>query len=82
MSKPSPSFPEAARAEGIEMTVIVKYVVTEHGDVTNVHIIKGHPLLDAEVLRVVKGWRFSPAMYEGHPIAVFHVSRIPFALKK
>ena len=82
MSKPSPAYPEAARTEGIEMTVIVKYVVTEHGDVTNIRIIKGHPLLDAEVMRAVKGWRFTPAMHEGHPIAVFHVSRIPFALKK
>lgn len=82
LSKPSPVYPEAARTEGIEMTVVVKYVVTERGDVTNVRILKGHPLLDADVMRVVKSWRFSPAMHEGHPIAVFHVSRIPFVLKK
>jgi periplasmic protein TonB len=82
ISTPQPPYPEQARSDGVEATVVVRFVVTETGDVTNVTVVRGHPLFDAGVLATVKGWRFKPALHEGRPIASYRVARIPFKLKK
>ena len=71
----------ASPAKGIEATVVVKFVVTESGDVTGVTIVRGHPMFDAAVLAAVRSWRYQPAMFEGRPIRVYRVARIPFKLK-
>jgi periplasmic protein TonB len=80
ISNPQPIYPEEARGK-IEATVVVKFVVTETGDVSNVVIVKGHPLFDAAVLAAIRAWRFRPALFEGRPIPVFRVVRIPFKIK-
>jgi protein TonB len=61
--------------------VVVKYVVTESGEVTNVKVVRGHPMFDAAVLAAVRTWRFKPAALDGRPIAIFRVARFPFKLK-
>ena len=76
-----PAYPEDARRDGVEATVVVKFVVGEGGEVTNVSIMRGHPLFDAAVLAAVRSWRYRPAMFQGHPIQVYRVARIPFKLK-
>jgi TonB family protein len=48
-------YPSALIKEGVIGKVIVRFVVTKEGKVTNPEIIQGiHPLLDAEAMRVVK----------------------------
>jgi periplasmic protein TonB len=81
LSNPQPSYPEQARGAGVEATVVVKFVVTEAGDVTNVVIVRGHPLFDEAVLSAIRSWRYKPALFEGRPIPVYRVVRIPFKIK-
>lgn len=81
IAKTMPAYPDEARAQGIEAVVVVKFIVTEQGDVTDARIIKGHPLFDAIVLEAVKTWKFEPANVDGKPIAVFRVVKIPFRIK-
>jgi len=81
ISNPPPPYPAEARSEGIQATVVVKFVVTENGEVTNVTIVRGHPMFDAVVLATVRTWRFSPAMVDGKPISVYRSVRIPFKIK-
>jgi protein TonB len=59
----------------------VKFVVTETGAVTNIKVLKGHPLFDDVVKAAVATWTFEPAKYEGKPIAVYRVVKIPFRIK-
>ena len=48
-------YPDAARADGIEGKVYVRFVVTKTGEISNVEVQRSvHPLLDAEAVRVVK----------------------------
>ena len=81
LSNAQPSYPDAARSAGVEATVVVKFVVTEAGEVTQITIVRGHPMFDAAVLAAVKTWRYKPALVEGRPIQVYRVARIPFKLK-
>jgi protein TonB len=76
-----PDYPSDAKAAGIEGVVLVKYVVTETGAVTDVRVIKGPPELSPSCITAVKTWRFSPAMLEGKPVAVVRVARFPFKIR-
>ncbi len=47
-------YPQKAIEEGIQGRVLVDFIVTEKGKVTDVKVLKGvHPLLDEEAVRVV-----------------------------
>lgn len=78
LSRALPRFPEEARRAGVLATVTVRYVVREDGSVTDVVIVRGHPLLDAEVVRAVSAWRFSPATLDGRPVRVVRFAKLPF----
>jgi len=82
ISNSLPPIPEAARSAGIEATVVVRFVVTETGEVTNVTIVRGHPLFNDVVLATVKTWRYRPAIHEGRPVSTFKTVRIPFKAKR
>jgi len=77
----APSYPEAARAAGIEGRVILRIVISETGEVTSVTVMRGDPILAQAAVEVVKGWKFQPATLEGKPIAVFRIVPINFSSK-
>jgi periplasmic protein TonB len=80
-ANPIPGYPEAARAAGIEGKVILKLVISETGLVTSVQIMRGDPMLAEAAVKVVKQWRFTPAMLDGKPIAVFRILPLAFNSK-
>jgi periplasmic protein TonB len=81
LSNPAPAYPADAKAAGIEGTVVVKYVVTETGAVTNIQVVRGPPELHAAVIAAMRGWRFRPATLDGQPVAVSRVYRFPFRIR-
>lgn len=81
VAQPRPQPPAEFVAAGEDAVVVVKFEVTEAGDVTNVRIVKGHPLLDAAVLAAVRTWRFKPAMSQGKPVAYPKTVKLPFRIR-
>jgi protein TonB len=82
ISKTNPIQPASTIAAGIEGVVIVKYVVTETGAVTDVKVLKGPPELHDACLTAVKTWRFNPAKdVTGKVKAVTRIARFVFKLK-
>lgn len=81
IAKALPAYPEDARKQGVEAMVVVKFVVDEVGAVSNVKILKGHPLFDAAVLAAVRAWRFEPATLDGKPVRMARMVKIPFRLR-
>lgn len=65
-------YPKEAEEKNITGRVIVSFVVTATGDITNVNIVKPvHPSLDAEALRIVSGMpKWTPGMQSGKPVNV------------
>jgi protein TonB len=76
-----PRYPDSARREGIEGTVLLKTRVTERGLVETVQVERsaGHPDLDQAAVEAVRRWRFEPARRSGEPVAVW--VRIPVQYK-
>jgi periplasmic protein TonB len=76
-----PRYPDAARRQGAEGTVLLKARVTEHGRVDEVQIetSAGHPALDQAAVEALHRWRFEPARRGRDAIAVWVT--IPFQFK-
>jgi periplasmic protein TonB len=77
-----PEYPADAKAAGLEGTVVVRYVVNEQGDVTDVRAMKGPPELHAVCVAAVKAMRFKPALdADGKPVMVVRYMKFPFKLR-
>ena len=76
-----PEYPADARAAGREGQVILKIVVSERGEVTRVDVLRGDEPFAAAAIAAVKRWRYSPALVDGQPAAVFRIVKIPFRIK-
>lgn len=77
-------YPEAAKAKNIEGRVIVRFCVTDVGDIDRVSVLKGVDAeLDAEAARVVKSLpKFAPGKQGGKPVNVWYMVPITFGLSK
>lgn len=62
---PRPSYPEVARSEGWQGTVILRVLVDQEGRSRAVEVSRssGFEALDRAALETVKSWRFHPARY-------------------
>jgi protein TonB len=67
----APSYPDAARAAGIEGDVRLELVVGVSGAVESARVVRGigHGL-DEAALRAVRQFRFAPASKAGHAVRV------------
>ena len=81
VSMQAPDYPADAKAAGIEGTVIVRYVVTEEGEVEDVVALRGPPELVAVCVAAVESWRFMPAIKDGKPVAVHRMATFPFRIR-
>lgn len=55
-----PEYPEAARAQHIQGPVVLDVQVLPNGDVGNVNVISGAPVLASAAVSAVKQWRYQP----------------------
>ena len=67
-----PVYPEAAKAQGIEGWVRLRYDVTLDGRVENLAVVESSPpgVFDAAAMAAVAQWRYRAAVIHGSPSAV------------
>ncbi len=76
-----PEYPEMARKLGIEGLVLCAVTIDAEGSVTAVEVIASEsPMLDEAARRALLGWKFSPALQSGQPVASRVVVPVRFAL--
>jgi periplasmic protein TonB len=74
-----PAFPPSLRRAGALYVVSAKICVTRGGDVDSVSLLqRADPLLDDNVVRAVKGWRYRPLMADGIPVPFCYFGRFEF----
>ncbi len=57
---PNPEYAAMAKQMRIQGEVEVEIRITESGDVDNVKVVTGNPLLTSSVVKAVKDWKFTP----------------------
>jgi len=64
VSSPSPVYPETARRFRLSGVVKVQITIAPDGQVKDVKVIGGHPLLVNAVQDTLKNWKYAPASSE------------------
>ena len=77
-----PIYPELAKRARVETMVILEVNVDEEGNVANIRVVRGHPLLDAAATEAVKQWKYSPTLLNGEPVPVIATVTVIFKLGK
>ena len=65
-----PSYPTLARQAHISGTVIIDAVLDEHGNVVEMKVVSGPPLLIQAALDAVGRWKYEPTYLHDEPVSV------------
>ncbi len=65
-----PRYPPLAIQTHLQGTVIVDAIIDEHGDVVEVKVVSGPPLLIQSALDAVRGWKYEPTYLNDQPVPV------------
>jgi periplasmic protein TonB len=76
-----PVYSKIAIAARVSETVIMELVIDEEGNVANVTVLKGHPLLNDAAIRAVKQWKYSPTIQNGEPVQVLATVTVFFRIR-
>ncbi len=76
-----PAFTEQARRSDLQGTVAIQLIVDSQGNPQDAHVVRRLGMgLDEKAVEAVRQYRFKPAMYQGHPVAVQMVIEVDFRL--
>lgn len=68
--KVAPEYPEKARKQHIQGTVVLQATIGKEGDVENLQVISGDSMLAAASIEAVKQWKYKPYLVNGEPVEV------------
>lgn len=66
-----PAYSRMLRAAGVTGRVLLMVEVRRDGTVGEVKVRSGSAALAAAAIEAIRTWRFTPAKFEGHPVAVW-----------
>ena len=70
IQKIQPRYPALARQTRTQGEVVLDCVIDEHGNVTQMRLLSGHPLLVNAAFQAVRQWKYQPTLLNGVPVAV------------
>lgn len=82
IQKTAPRYPEEARSQHIEGTVLLAMEIGKDGSVCDLALISGHPLLAPSAIDAVRQWKYRPYLLNGTPIEVETQAQVNFTLTK
>jgi periplasmic protein TonB len=78
--KVPPSYPPLARQARIQGTVILQAQISKTGDIENLTLVSGHPMLAPAAIEAVKQWKYRPYLLNGEPVEVDTQVQVNFTL--
>ncbi|MGB7191610.1 MAG: energy transducer TonB [Acidobacteriaceae bacterium] len=76
-----PEFTDAARRANLQGIVSIQLIVDSRGNPQNIRVVRHLGMgLDQKAIEAVRQYKFSPAVYQGHPVAVQMVINVSFHL--
>ncbi|HTS04859.1 MAG TPA: TonB family protein [Candidatus Eisenbacteria bacterium] len=75
-----PSYPPLARQARIQGTVVLQAQISKTGDIENLQLISGHPMLAPAAIEAVKQWKYRPYLLNGEPVEVETQVQVNFTL--
>ena len=75
-----PAYPRLAVQARISGSVVLQIGVDEEGNVEDIRVIQGHPLLVDAAVQAVRQWKYSPTLLNGEPVRVVGIVTVVFRL--
>jgi TonB family protein len=80
IKKVTPEYPADAKAQKIEGAVVLQATIGKEGNVENLQLISGHPLLAPVAIDAVKQWKYKPFLLNGEAVIVETQVTVNFTL--
>jgi TonB family protein len=77
-----PAYPELAVRARVSGRVILTLTLDEEGNVGDLKIVSGHPLLNEAATDAVRKWKYSPTLLNGKPVPVSATTSVEFKLSE
>ncbi len=78
--KEEPLYPSLARAARVQGEVVLSAVIDANGQIQNLQLVSGHPMLVPAALAAVRQWRYKPYLLNGQPVEVETTITVIFSL--
>jgi protein TonB len=80
VKKTQPVYPPLARQARIQGVVILQAQISKEGNIENLQLISGHPMLAPAAIEAVKQWKYKPYLLNGEPVEVETQVQVNFTL--
>jgi periplasmic protein TonB len=82
VNKVQPQYPPLARQTRISGTVRLHAIIGKNGQVEQLEVMSGHPLLVQAALDAVRQWKYQPTQLNGEPVEVDTTIDVIFSLNQ
>jgi len=76
-----PVYPQVAQEARVQGMVIVEGLIDEQGNVADVKVLRGVPLLNDAAVEAVRQWKYTPTLLNGVPVPVIMTMTVTFTLQ-
>lgn len=77
-----PVYPETAKIDGVEGSVVLQAIISTGGTVKRVHVLQGDSRLRSAATEAVYKWRYRPYLLNGRPVDVATTITVDFDLDR
>jgi periplasmic protein TonB len=76
-----PAYPPLAREARIQGVVVLTAIINKDGNIENLQLVSGHPMLAPAAIDAVKHWRYKPFLLNGQPVEVETTVTVNFRME-
>lgn len=80
LSKVEPRYPTIALGARVQGVVVLTAIISKAGNIQNLTVVTGHPMLVPAAMDAVRQWRYRPFMLSGEPVEVETTVTVTFQL--
>jgi protein TonB len=76
-----PTYPPLAQQARIQGVVVLTAIISKDGNIQNLQVVGGHPMLAPAAIEAVKHWRYKPFLLNGQPVEVETTVTVTFHVR-
>lgn len=81
LQKTSVPYPPIARTARVSGTVVLQATISKTGQIENLRVLSGPPMLQKAAVDAVRNWRYKPYMLDNQPVDVDTTVNVVFSLR-
>jgi protein TonB len=81
MHRVEPTYPSVAQQAHIQGSVVLTAIIDKNGNVQQLRLVSGQPLLVTAAIEAVKQWHYKPFLLNGEPLEVETTVTVNFHLR-